>query len=246
MRIRLRAVALSGTLRLALALVLATMSLAAMHVRPTAASSGQILIVYADAAPPTLLRGELLATARVPVDLFDTQVATPTLAQLQPYTLVVVFSNDAYADGTALGNVLADYQDAGGIVVASGASFFSSPRFAIAGRWLRDGYSPYVYSTDAAYDPIAGGVITVDQPLLRGVDSLDADVRVVAREAPGATRVAAYSDGSSAIAIKTTGGHVAIGVTAYLGNLPSRASADYARVIANALALFTSSPASSP
>ena len=51
------------------------------------------------------------------VDIFDAGIGTPTLAQLIQYESLFVFSNDTFFDRDALGDVLADYVDAGGGVV---------------------------------------------------------------------------------------------------------------------------------
>ena len=40
--------------------------------------------------------------------------ATPTLDELMAFDAVLVFSDFGYDDATALGNVMADYVDAGG------------------------------------------------------------------------------------------------------------------------------------
>ena len=50
------------------------------------------------------------------VDAYDTTISIPSLAELQNYDAVLVYSNWIY-DGTAMGNVLADYMDSGGGVV---------------------------------------------------------------------------------------------------------------------------------
>ena len=60
------------------------------------------------------------------VDLFDAFSGTPTLAQLQQYDIVVAFSNTAYSNAVAMGNVLADYADTGGIVVGLNFNWFGS------------------------------------------------------------------------------------------------------------------------
>ena len=44
---------------------------------------------------------------------------TPTLATLQQYSAVLVWANHCFNNPTALGNVLADYIDGGGVVVVS-------------------------------------------------------------------------------------------------------------------------------
>src|SRR5262249_44838826 len=85
----------------------------------------QALIVYSDVGQPTQLQSEILAEPNVVAcDLFDAQFNTPTLAQLQPYDVVVPFSNFPFADPFALGDNLADYADGGGIVVQYGFSHY--------------------------------------------------------------------------------------------------------------------------
>ncbi|MDQ1254643.1 MAG: hypothetical protein QG646_3913 [Euryarchaeota archaeon] len=47
------------------------------------------------------------------VDFFDARYGTPTLAELQGYNSVLVWSDYNFADRNALGDVLADYVDGG-------------------------------------------------------------------------------------------------------------------------------------
>ena len=83
------------------------------------------------------------------MDLFDARLSTPTLPQLQQYEIVIPFNNGSFADGTLLGDNLADYADAGGVVVQCAMSFYGpTPRGSINGRWLTGNYNPYNYSTD--------------------------------------------------------------------------------------------------
>jgi hypothetical protein len=130
----------------------------------------RVLIAYADSSgPPNTLRNQIMSEPGVTtVDLFDASSATPTLAQLQPYNLLVAFSNSSYANATAMGDVLADYADAGGIVVGLGFNWFGSP-FGLAGRWITGGYTPFnspgtnhfANSCLGAYDtthPLMGGI----------------------------------------------------------------------------------------
>ena len=53
------------------------------------------------------------------VTVIDTASVTPTLAQLQAFDAVLIWSAAAYADPVTLGNNLADYHDAGGGVVTA-------------------------------------------------------------------------------------------------------------------------------
>jgi len=53
------------------------------------------------------------------LDTISAQYSTPTAPQLAQYDAVIVWSNYAFADPVALGNLLADYVDSGkGVVVA--------------------------------------------------------------------------------------------------------------------------------
>ncbi len=75
-------------------------------------------VLYCPANPdnPTY-RAELSALLDSPVDYFDPRTATPTLEELMPYACVQTWANYAYADKFAMGDVLADYVDAGGKVI---------------------------------------------------------------------------------------------------------------------------------
>lgn len=56
-------------------------------------------------------------------DYFDARRATPTLERLLAYDAVLVASQEAFADQDALGDVLADYLDAGGGLVQTAPTF---------------------------------------------------------------------------------------------------------------------------
>ena len=71
---------------------------------------------------------KLLATGVIAtVDAFDARRGTPLLAELQAYDAVLVMSNLPLDAPEALGDVLADYVDAGGGVVLSMFSVSDSP-----------------------------------------------------------------------------------------------------------------------
>ena len=76
------------------------------------------------------------------VDTYDTQISIPSLAELQNYDAVLVYSNWVY-DGTAMGDVLADYMDGGGGVVLACGSYESIVGWGIFGRIKTDGYLPF-------------------------------------------------------------------------------------------------------
>ena len=114
-----------------------------------------MLIAYSDiGGPPTTLQNQILAEGVIAADLFDAFSGTPTLAQLEQYDIVVAFSSDAYNDAVAMGNVLADYADAGGIVVAL-AFDWSGPPLGLDGRWITGGTRRSLARPRASPSPVA-------------------------------------------------------------------------------------------
>jgi len=198
----------------------------------------QILIVYADSGgQPSALQSQILAEPGVAsADLFQAATRTPTLAQLQLYDIVVPFSNNPFADPDTLGNNLADYVDGGGIVVQLAFSHTGpgEPN-GINGRWVNGNYNPYSYSTNFVFDiPFTLGTFNAGHPLMAGVTELNSNFQNVVTPAPGATEVAAASNGNSLVAYRPiTGGHTTVGITAFLGIVANQ-SGDWGRVIVNA------------
>jgi hypothetical protein len=97
------------------------------------------------------------------VALISAEASTPTLATLQQYSAVMVWSNNSFANSTALGDVMADYIDAGGGVVIS--VFANTDTLAsrfLGGRW------------DASYQivPSAGGTTSGGSPQTLGTVSI--------------------------------------------------------------------------
>lgn len=73
----------------------------------------------------------------------DAQSSTPSAATLRPFNAVLVWSNTAFQNSTALGNNLADLVDAGGGTVTAvfgNTNFGNSPSYYPAGRWPLEGY----------------------------------------------------------------------------------------------------------
>jgi hypothetical protein len=197
-----------------------------------------VLIAYADynGRQPTELRDEILADRDVSaVDLFDARVGTPTLAQLQQYDIVIAFNNGSLADGTTLGDNLADYVDGGGVVVQCAMSFYGpTPSGSINGRWLTGNYNPYNYSTDGISSEFGGYILHPEHPLMADVTVLQCSFVQVVTPAAGATRVAAALPGGYELVAyrPVSGGHTTVGITAFLGNTGH--SGDWGKLIVNA------------
>ena len=178
------------------------------------------------------LQGQIAALPGVAsVDTFDNFASTPSDATLDQYDVVVTTDNFPPADAVALGNNLADYEDQGGVVVAT-EFFWQSGAEAAAGRWLTGGYSPYHVGSSNEDATVTLGAHDATSPLLQGVSSLTDYYHQNPALAAGATEVAKWSDGFSAVAFKGN----AVGINAYVGNLSGGSywSGDYAKIIVNA------------
>jgi hypothetical protein len=172
---------------------------------------------------------------------------TPTLARLQQYSAVLVYSNCRFNDPVALGNVLADYVDGGGGVVVSTFALWTENVIGIGGRFDNGGYLPV---TQGSQTQGTRRFLVADlpaDPLLAGVSSFDggsssyhnAPLSLV----PGATLVAHWTDGVPLVVKK---GRV-VAVNIFPPSSDSRsdfwnAATDGARLLANALNTVSCEP----
>src|SRR5438128_3281971 len=195
----------------------------------------QVLIAYADTGgQPTMLQNELAAEPGVTdVDLFNPFSSTPTLQQLQQYNIVFAFSNNFWSDAVAMGNVLADYEDAGGVVVVGTFAWDNRGGWLLQGRWITGGYSPYDATSQTNFSDNTANITDPSHPLMLGVSSLSAFYRNGVTLAAGAASVAMWTDGPPAVAYKANNGSTAVGINAYLGYL-NQFSGEWGRVIVNA------------
>jgi len=155
-----------------------------------------VLVIAADEAG--MFIGELLGFDDVvQVDYFDARSGTPDLDFLSTYNVVIVWSNYVFSDPFGMGDVLADYVDAGGGVVLQQFSFGSG--WGLAGR-LMDEYAsfsqgPIGYQTKCLgeYDPA--------HPIMEGVttvcDLYSSTVSVV----NNGELVASYEDGTPFVGV---------------------------------------------
>ena len=194
----------------------------------------RVLIAYSDANPPTLMFNEILAESGVSqVDLFDAGAAVPTLQQLQQYDVVFTFSNNIWHDAVAMGNVLADYEDAGGVVVVGNHAWANDGGWLLQGRWMTGGYSPYNPTGQFNFSLNTAHIIDPSHPLMQGVSGLSALKREGVPLASGASAVAMWTDGPPAVAYKANNGRTAVGLNAWLGHA-NEFSGAWGRVVVNA------------
>ncbi len=188
-----------------------------------------VLILSADADTALIYRNELAAFADIDqADFFNGRTGTPTLSFLQNYDAVVIWTNNSYQDPVAVGNVLADYLDAGGAVVMHSFSFYAN--YNVQGR-LMDDYSPFTVGTAHAARNL--GVYDAGHPIMVGADSLSDRWTVNVALAHSAIQVAAYSDGVPAVAYNPVNNLVAI--NGYVGSQNRQFSGDMIRISHNAI-----------
>jgi subtilisin family serine protease len=135
------------------------------------------------------------------VDVFDIRSGVPTLSQLTAYEAAIVIVNSAPAQRDPLGDVLADYADAGGNVVLTLASFING--WEIRGRLL-DGYLPF----ELGSGPIGSsnlGDFVVGHPIMRDVVGAFGDLLGAVDLAVGAEWVADWLNAQPMIATKDLG-----------------------------------------
>jgi len=155
------------------------------------------------------VQAKLLSTGQFStVDTYLINEVTPTLAQLQTYKAVLVYSDHpGFADSVTLGNNLADYVDAGGGVVVA---VFADASFPFAGRFATDDYWAIEPGAQTQGVHLTLGTVHIaGSPLLAGVLSFDGGSSSYAGTAAlnaAAVDVADWSDGAPLIASRVIGG----------------------------------------
>lgn len=155
----------------------------------------------------------IMCTGQFPsVKSYDVSFFTPTLADLQQYHAVLVYSDVPFADAEAFGDVLADYVEVGGgVVVGAGALSLST---GIGGRFA-DEYLPVtkaVLSSAASnltMSPLPGYAWeqgpTEGHPVLYGLNLLDGGTASLivtgSSPIPGAERIADWSNGQPGVVV---------------------------------------------
>lgn len=166
------------------------------------AGGANVLIAGAPGNPDWLLDVELKveSSGEFQADTFLTSAGTPTLAELQNYDAVFIFTDAGAADPVAFGNVLAQYADGGGAILD--ATF--TPNVPITG-----GFTSYeLYSVSGQGNGTNLGIGTINNPshpTLNGVNTFDGGTASFHNTggtiAAGATVIAEYTNGAPLIIV---------------------------------------------
>lgn len=161
--------------------------------------------------------------------------SAPTLGQLQQYDSVLVWGNCGPAAG--LGNVLADYADAGGRVVLSTFLGYFAQNGQFSGRINSQGYNPFTGGTQDAYHSVSLGSHDSGHALFDGVGNISATyfngdwLGVDA----GATLVASWSNNRPFVGVNAAGNVLNVSLFPNVAQY-GHASGDYRQLFRNALA----------
>jgi hypothetical protein len=169
----------------------------------TSPASEANFLILGSPADPTWnndVQSKLAATGLLSggIDIIDPSTTTPSLATLQSYSGVLLYSDSpGFADSTLLGNNLASYVNGGGGVVEMA---FATALVPLGGLWATDNYDPIVPKGQTnGPDSTLGTRFVPNSPLFTGVTSFDGgsnSFRGTGGLQAGATLLANWSDGS--------------------------------------------------
>ena len=166
----------------------------------------KVALVAAEGSPGyrTDVQSKLMATGKFSqVDIFTANTMTPSLAQLQQYDAVLVWSNTGFSNATLMGDNLADYVDAGGGVVAS---VFTTASVPLAGRFNTSNYWCINPSGQTTGQQSLGTVFLPNHFIMKNVTSFNGGTSSWRQTStlvnPLATRVADWTDGRALVATR--------------------------------------------
>jgi hypothetical protein len=136
-------------------------------------------------------------------------------------------------DGRAeeLGNLLADYVDAGGGLVMTTFSWQYPDQNGLHGRLLNEGYSPFTGGHSLYSDASLGS--SISHPIMNGVSAVAGYYRDAVEASYDAQIIATWSDGVPFVAIDAGSGVVAVNL--FPEDSYGYMSGDYVRLYVNAL-----------
>ena len=144
------------------------------------------------------------------VDVIDATSVTPSVAQLQAYRSILVWSDASFMDSNALGNNVDAYLRGGGGVVIAVFANTDPGVLDLRGAFETNVDSPMTVATQTEDTELTLGAIHVPgSPLLAGVSSFDGGTSSYndpGTLTPGAVDVADWSNGTPLVATKQVNG----------------------------------------
>ncbi len=142
-----------------------------IRVVPTTSAQTSVLLVAAD-DPSSVVAYLSEFPDLEPIDIYYAFGSTPALSTLQEYDVVMVWSSNNYSfnNPVALGDILADYIDTGGAVVAMSRCWDS--RRLLKGRFITEGYTPFLSAGGLFYSWADLGSFDASSPIMIGVGAI--------------------------------------------------------------------------
>ncbi|MDP6668061.1 MAG: hypothetical protein QF357_11815, partial [Dehalococcoidia bacterium] len=167
------------------------------------ATGGASKVLLAASEGPSIgafLKAKLEAEGIPTVDvLMSSHAPAPPLATLLEYDTVIAWSDSPFDTGTAWGDVLADYVDAGGGLIINTFAFYTTPPYQLEGRIMTPGYSPLT-PIQSVFGTSSLGAHDSSHPIMAGVTTVTSWYRDHTALDVGATLVASWADGRHMVA----------------------------------------------
>jgi len=174
---------------------------------PDVVTPTDVLLLHADVGA-TVLRAMLNGYPDIGrTDVWTVTEVIPTLADVRAYDVVITWSNYPYADPDALGDLLADYADAGGHVIVMPFAMSQGQR-RLGGRFVKENYLPlrstgagnhfataWFRSSEAGDSASSPPLAIQHHPILQGVKSVSDYFRDVVTLTPGGHWIATWDTG---------------------------------------------------
>jgi len=165
---------------------------------PGGGSGGDLSVMVVASDEASMFMNELAGFDDVTEAVYyDARNGTPTLEELMNHTVAVVWSNYPFTDPTAMGNVLADFVDAGGGVVLVQFSFGSG--WNLQGR-IMDEYASFSPGP-TMYNNVDLGDYDPSHPIMEGVTSVTEFFAASVSLNNGGEQVAAFTNGTPFVAV---------------------------------------------
>ena len=163
-------------------------------------TSSKVLILYGNTSKISEIFNILRAYPDLDVYSQNADSSMPTLKQLINYKSVIVGNADFWKDPATIGNVLADYVDAGGNVILTIPTFYNDPGLNLSGRIVTGGYMPFNMCNGWDGDDL--GEYDSTNHLMDNVRYIRASVIKGANTTNGAKRVASMKSGGAFVGTK--------------------------------------------
>ena len=146
---------------------------------PPTAASCDVLLLSPDASAGDISQLLILLEGYpgINVTIWNNSLGEPTATDLSPYCAVIVGNlymwEGAQLDKDAVGDALADYVDAGGKVIESLYVQSAFDSWGLSGRYISDGYSPFIGASLDHWDADTMNLIEPWHPVMLGVTAID-------------------------------------------------------------------------